>query len=551
MKGNYLILLVISLFIWFPGCSYDYDVVIKNGTVYDGSGKPGIVTDIGIRADTIAVIGELDTVSASAIIDAGGMAVAPGFINMLSWGNHTLLDDGRSMSDIKQGVTLEIFGEGTSMGPLNEEMQENRESQWSTLGGFLEYLTENGVSPNVASFVGATTIRINTIGRENRAPTPDELRQMQDLVHQAMKEGALGVGSSLIYAPAWFASTEELIALASASAEYDGTYISHIRSEGNQLIEAADEFFSIAAEAGTDAQIYHLKAAGKRNWDKLPVVLNKIDSLRKRGLNISANMYTYPAASTGLDATIPPSVQEGSAEDFIDRLKDPDIREKVVREIRNPQTEWENFYQLAESPENILLLEFKPDSLKKYTGKTLAEVSQIRGRDPVETILDLIIANGGDIGSVFFLMSEENVRKKIRLPYMSFGSDARSVAAEGETLQSSTHPRTYGTFARLLGKYVREEETIPLEEAVYRLTGLPAGNLKIKKRGYLLPGYFADIVIFDPETVEDRATYQEPHQYAVGVRHVFVNGIQVLQKGEHTGATPGRVVRGPGYQPMK
>ncbi|MFD2531927.1 N-acyl-D-amino-acid deacylase family protein [Gracilimonas halophila] len=527
----------------------DFDAIIQNGTIYNGTGDAPFTADIGIRADTIAAIGNLSSSDAPVIIDAEGLAVSPGFINMLSWANYSLLNDGRSMSNIKQGVTLEIFGEGSSMGPLNEEMQQNNERPWTTLGEYLEHLTEEqGVSTNVASFVGATTIRQHVIGSQNVAPTPDELKQMQQLVREAMEEGALGVGSSLIYAPAFFASTEELIALAEAAAEYDGTYISHIRSEGDDLLKATDELFTIATEAEIDAQIYHLKAAGKRNWDKLPVVLTKIDSLRNLGHNISANMYTYTAASTGLDATIPPTVQEGSYQDFINRLKQPEIREEVLASMRSPQTDWENFYQLADSPENILLVGFNEDSLKYLTGKNLAEISEMRNTDPAETIIDLIIQNDGDISSVFFLMSEENVRTKIKVPHMSFGSDARSVAAEGEVLESSTHPRTYGTFARLLGKYVRDENVIPLQEAIYRLTGLPAKNLKLQKRGYLREGYYGDIVIFDPATIEDKATFTQPHQYAVGVHHVFVNAVQVLKDGEHTGAMPGQVVRGPGWK---
>lgn len=533
----------------FAGCNHDYDVIIKNGTVYDGSGEAPVTADVGIKSDTIATIGDLSNQSADKVVDAEGMAVAPGFINMLSWANNTLLDDGRSMSDIKQGVTLEIFGEGSSMGPLTEKMRKERGVEWSTLGGFLEHLTDKGISPNVASFVGATTIRENVIGRENRAPTGEELDKMQQLVRQAMEEGALGVGSSLIYAPAWFADTDELIALSKAAAEYNGMYISHIRSEGNNLLEATDELFKIATEADIDAQIYHLKAAGRRNWNKLDKVLDKIDSLRSTGRNVAANMYTYTAASTGLDATVPPWVQEGSYNDFIKRLKDPDIRPKVEASMQADTTEWENFYQLAGSPENILLLEFSKDSLQKYNGQTLAEISKTRGTNPIATILDLIIANEADISSAFFVMSEENVEKKITQPYMSFGSDARSVAAEGKVLESSTHPRTYGTFARLLGKYVREQQVIPLKEAIYRLTGLPATNLKIdNKRGYLKKGYYADIVVFDPETIQDNATYKHPHQYATGVQDVFVNGQQVLEDGEHTGARPGQVVRGPGYE---
>jgi N-acyl-D-amino-acid deacylase len=544
IKPLYFLGLAITLFM-AASCTSDYDIIIQNGTVYDGTGNDPITADVGIKNDTIATIGDLESASAKTIIDAQGKAVAPGFINMLSWANYSLLSDGRSMSDIKQGVTLEIFGEGSSMGPLNEEMHDDE--PWKTLGGFLEHLTDQGVSPNVASFVGATTLRINVIGREDRAPTEDELNEMQQLVRQAMEEGALGVGSSLIYAPAWFADTDELIALSKAAAEYDGTYVSHIRSEGDNLLEATDEFFEIATQADIDAQIYHLKAAGEQNWNKLDTVFHKIDSLRSLDHNVSANMYTYTAASTGIDATTPPWAQEGSTADFIERLKDPEIRQKVEQEMASPKTDWENFYQLAGSPDNILLLEFDVDSLQKYTGQTLTEVSEQRGTDPISTILDLLIENGGDIGSVFFVMSEENVQRKIEQPYMSFGSDARSVAAEDKVLKSSTHPRTYGTFARLLGKYVRDQQVIPLQEAIYRLTGLPATNLKIENRGYLKEGYFADVVIFDPETITDKATFTDPHQYAEGVEHVFVNGQQVLKDGKHTGAMPGSVVRGPGY----
>lgn len=529
-------------------CNQDYDVIIRNGTVYDGTGNAAQNTDIGIRSDTIAAVGDLSSATAATVINAEGKAVAPGFINMLSWANYSLLADGRSMSNIKQGVTLEIFGEGSSMGPLNEEMQKEREVEWSTLGGYLEHLVDKGVSPNVASFVGATTIRVNVIGSQDREPTDKELAEMQQLVREAMEQGALGVGSSLIYAPAWFADTDELIALSKAAAEYDGMYISHIRSEGDNLLQATDEFFQIATGADIDAQIYHLKAAGEKNWHKLDRVFAKIDSLRSTGHNVSANMYTYTAASTGLDATMPPWAQEGSTADFLERLEDPDIRRKVEAEMRSPNTDWENYYQLAGSSENILLLEFDKDSLKHLNGQTLAEVSERRGTKPVPTIVDLIMENGGDIGSVFFVMSEDNIKRKIRQPYMSFGSDARSVAAEGDILESSTHPRTYGTFARLLGKYVRDEKVIPLNEAIYRLTGLPATNLKIKKRGFLKVGYFADVVVFDPETIQDNATYENPHQYAEGVQHVFVNGEQVLKDGEHTEAMPGQVVRGPGYK---
>lgn len=525
-----------------------YDVIIQNGTVYDGTGKPPVMADVGINSDTIATVGDLDTASAATVIDAEGMAVAPGFINMLSWANYSLLNDGRSMSNIKQGVTLEIFGEGSSMGPIPPDAADREDTEWQTLGEYLDYLVEKGVSTNVASFVGATTVRVHELGNANRAPTPEELNQMQDLVRQAMREGALGVGSSLIYPPAFFAKTEELIALARAAAEYNGMYISHLRSEGDNFLEAVDEFITIATEAGIDAEIYHLKAAGKQNWHKLDIVLSRIDSLRSEGHNISTNMYTYPAASTGIDATVPPWAQEGGRKQFWKRLKDPETREQILEEMRSTDTDWENFLQLAGSPDNVILLEFRADSLQQYTGMTLAEIATKRGTSPEETVLDLLQANGGDISSVFFVMSEENIRKKIQVPYMSFGSDARSVASEGNVLKSSTHPRTYGTFARLFGKYVREEGLISLEEAIYRLTGLPATNLKLKQRGRLATGYKADVVVFDPSTIQDKATYREPHQYAEGVHYVFVNGVQVLDEGEHTGETPGEVVRGPGYE---
>ena len=535
--------------ILITGCSHpvDYDIIIRNGLIYDGTGSAAQHLDIGIIGEKIDTLGDLSSSKAKTEIDATGMAVAPGFINMLSWAGYPLLKDGRSMSGIKQGVTLEIFGEGSSFGPINPEVQKTRDTPWLSFGEGMVHLENSGISPNVASFVGATTIRTHQLGGANRAPSKQELQNMEDLVRESMEEGALGVGSSLIYAPAFYAKTDELIALAKAAGEYDGMYTSHIRSEGDNFLEAFDEFLTISVEAGVDAEIYHLKAAGERNWNKLDKVIHKIDSLRAQGHHISTNMYTYTAASTGLDATMPPWVQEGSTKEFLARLQQPEIREKVLEEMNSSTNDWENFLQLAGNPENILLLEFTPDSLKKYVGKNLGEIAAERHSTPAETILDLMVANGGDIGSVYFLRSEGNVRKEIRLPYMAFGSDARSIAAEGENLESSTHPRTYGNFARLLGKYVREEHIIPLEEAIYRLTWMPAQRIKIKERGKLAPGFFADIVIFDPKTINDKATFTEPHQYAVGMKDVFVNGTQVLKDGTHTGAMPGKFVRGPGY----
>ena len=534
-----------------------YDVLIRGGTIYDGSGGPPRVADLAILGDSIAAIGDLRVAAARRTVDATGLAVAPGFINMLSWATESLLHDGRAQSDIRQGVTLEIFGEGSSMGPLNESMKvEMRESQgdlkfdvaWTTLGEYLEHLERRGVSVNVASFIGATTVRIHELGEIDRAPTPAELARMQALVRQAMEEGALGVGSSLIYAPAFYARTDELVALARAAAPYGGMYISHMRSEGNRLLEAVDELLTIARDGGVPAEIYHLKAAGRENWPKLDAVIRKVDSARAAGLRITADMYTYTAGATGLDAAMPPWVQEGGYIEWAERLRDPEIRERVAREMRTPTDEWENFFTAVESPEQIILVGFRNDSLKPLTGRTLGEVARMRGTSPEETAMDLVIQDGSRVGTVYFLMSEENVRRQVSIPWMSFGSDAGALAPEGAFLRSNPHPRAYGNFARLLGRYVRDEQLVPLEDAVRRLTSLPAQNLKLRRRGSLRTGYFADVVVFDPVRIRDHATFEQPHQYATGMRHVFVNGVQVLRDGEHTGATPGRVVRGPGWR---
>ncbi len=551
--------IVCGLMLLLGSCSsrVEYDVVIRGGTIYDGGGSPPFVGDLAIRGDTIAAIGSLGNARGRVEIDAAGLAVAPGFINMLSWATESLIADGRSQSDIRQGVTLEVFGEGWSMGPLNEAMKREMlerqgdikyEIPWTTLGEYLEYLIQRGVSTNVASFVGATTVRIHVLGYENRPPTPEEMERMRQLVRQAMEEGALGVGSSLIYAPAFYASTEELIELCKVAAEYGGMYISHIRSEGNRLLEAIDELIRIAREAKIPAEIYHLKAAGRANWPKLDEAIRRIEAARAQGLRITANMYPYTAGATGLNAAMPPWVQEGGHRAWIERLKNPAVRKRVLREMRTPTDQWENLYLMAGSPENVLLVSFKNEALKPLIGKTLAEVARLRGRSPEDTIIDLVIEDDSRVGAVYFLMSEENVRKQIALPWMSFGSDAESLAPEGVFLKSNPHPRAYGTFARVLGRYVREEKIIPLEEAIRRMTSLPAENLKLDRRGRLKVGYFADVVIFDPAKIQDHATYERPHQYATGVIHVFVNGVQVLKDGEHTGATPGRVVRGPGYK---
>ncbi|MCB9301153.1 MAG: D-aminoacylase [Lewinellaceae bacterium] len=552
----FLILMVAAGLVSCTEAPREYSLIIRNALIYDGSGSAPVPGDIAINGDTIVALGALGNAWAKEELDAGGLAVSPGFINMLSWATESLIEDGRGMSDIKQGVTLEIMGEGWSMGPLSDTMKVlsvkeqgdiKYDIQWTTLGEYLQYLEEKGVSPNVASFVGATTLRIHEIGFDNRPPSSEELERMRSLARQAMEEGALGIGSSLIYAPAFYAGTEELIELCKVAGEYDGMYITHMRSEGNQLLEAIDEVIRIAKAAGVPAEIYHLKAAGQNNWPKMALAIQKIDSARAAGIRISTDMYNYIAGATGLDASMPPWVQEGGLEAWARRLQDPAIRKKVAAEMKTDAQDWENLYFSAGSAENVLLVEFKNDSIKPYTGKTLAEVAAIRGKSPEETAMDLVVEDGSRVGTVYFLMSEENVRKQIALPYMSFGSDAGALAAEGVFLKSNPHPRAYGNVARLLGKYVREEKVIPLEDAIRKLTAQPASNLKIARRGLLKPGYFADIVIFDPASIQDHATFEKPHQYASGVRHVFVNGVQVLKDGEHTGAKPGRFVKGPGW----
>jgi N-acyl-D-amino-acid deacylase len=533
-----------------------YDVIIRNGLVYDGSGSPAVATSVAIRGERIAALGPLDAATAATVVDAKGLAVAPGFINMLSWADEPLLVDGRSQSDIRQGVTLEVFGEGTSMGPLTPAMKEEQLAgqgdlkyviDWTSLGEYLEGLQRKGISANIASFVGATTVRIHEIGYADREPSPDELQRMKELVRQGMRDGAFGVGSSLIYAPAFYAKTPELIELARAAGEFGGMYISHMRSEGARLLEAIDELIQIAREAKVPAEIYHFKAAGKPNWEKTEAAIARIEAARKEGLRITADVYTYPAGATGLNATMPPWVQEGGFDQWVARLKDPAIRARVKREMTAPTDRWENFF-VGAGPDGILLSGFKSDALKPLTGKTLTEVAKMRGKPPEDTAMDLVIEDGSRVEAVYFLMSEDNLRKKLRLPWVSFASDAGSLAAEGPFLKSNPHPRAYGNFVRWLGRYVRDEKIVPLAEAIRRLTTLPAGNLGIKDRGRIADGYFADVVVFDPATVQDHATYEKPHQYATGVVHVFVNGRQVLAHGQHTGATPGRVVRGPGYR---
>ncbi len=546
----------IPLLALLTACTAEYDVVIRGGMIYDGSGNPATVGDVAIIDDSIVQVGGAVQGRGRIEVDATDQAVAPGFINMLSWATESLIEDGRSLSDIRQGVTLEVFGEGWSEGPLNETMKEDGVEQqgdikydieWTTLGEYLEHLVARGISTNVASFVGATTVRIHEIGYQDRAPTPDQLDRMRALVRQGMEDGALGLGSSLIYAPAFYASTSELVELGKVAAAYDGMYISHMRSEGNRLLEAVDELLTISREAGIRAEIYHLKAAGQSNWPKMDQVIDKVEQARAAGMEITADMYNYPAGATGLNASMPPWVQEGGLKSWIERLKDPQIRTRVMREMKQSADDWENLYHATGSPDNILLVGFKQDSLKPLTGKTLSEVAAMRGKSPEETAIDLVIADDSRVGTVYFLMSEDNIKKQITLPWVSFGSDAGSMAPEGVFLQSNPHPRGYGNFARLLGEYVRDQNVIPLEEAIRRLTTLPAHNLRLRRRGALEPGYYADVVVFDPQEIQDHATFDEPHQLSTGVVHVFVNGQHVLQDGEHTGALPGQVVRGPGW----
>ncbi|HLZ89905.1 MAG TPA: D-aminoacylase [Puia sp.] len=533
-----------------------YDTIIRQGTIYDGSGNKPFTGDIAIQGDTIAAIGDLSGAVATNTIDAKNKAVSPGFIDLQSQSMESLIQDGRSLGAIKQGVTLEIFGEGFSEGPFTDTMKKIEQQQegdikynveWTTLKDYLEYLQKRGVSTNVASFVGAATIRENFLGYANRAPDSSEQRRMNDLVRKAMEDGALGIGSALIYAPGVYAATPELIDLCKTAAPYGGVYISHIRSEGNRLLEAADELIRISRDAHIPAIFYHLKAAGRPNWHKLDSLTAKIDSARKTGLDITACMYTYTAGATGFDAAMPPAVQEGGLDKWISRLKDPVIRKKVIREMSTPTKDWENLY-LGAGADNIICTGFKQDSLKYLTGKRLSEIAKMRHTTPEETIIDLVIADHSRVEVIYFLMSEENVKKEISLPYMAFGSDEASMAPEGVFLRSSCHPRAYGNFARLLGHYVRDEKLIPLEEAIHKLSGMPAGWLHLKKRGLLKTGNFADVVVFDPAAIKDNSTYEKPHQLATGVQEVFVNGTQVLKAGTHTGAKPGRAVFGPGYK---
>jgi len=554
-------LILTATFVASPALAAEQvDLLIQNGVIYDGSGRDPIKGDVAVRDGRVVAVGKLTDYQAKQKLDAKGLAIAPGFINTLSWATESLIHDGRAMSDIKQGVTLEIFGEGTSMGPVNDQIRKEMiktqtdihyDVTWNTLGEYLEFITKKGISPNVASFIGAATVRENVVGYENRAPTPEELTRMQELVRQAMREGALGVGSSLIYAPASYAKTDELIAITKAAGEFGGAYISHMRSEGDRFLEALDELLLIAKEAKVPAQVYHLKAAGQKNWPKMQQAIDKIEAARKSGLKITADMYSYTAGATGLDAAMPTWVQEGGIDAWIERLKKPEIRARVLKEMRDPKADFESLLLAAGSADRVLLIGFKTEKLKPLTGKTLAQVAKMRGVSPEDAAIDLVIEDRTRVSTAYFLMSEENVKLGLSQPWVNIDSDAEAPASEGPFLLSNPHPRAYGTFARFLGHYVRDQKVTTLQDAIRRLTSLPATTFKLKNRGCLQADCFADIVIFNAATIKDHATFEKPHQYATGVQHVFVNGVQVLRDGEHTGAKPGQVVRGPGYGPTK
>ncbi len=553
------LLLIFAIVTLLFGCSnhVTYDTIIRNGMIYDGLGGEPYQADIGINADTIAFIGDLKGSKGKNEFDVNGMSVAPGFINMLSWATESLIEDGRSQSDIQQGVTTEVMGEGWSMGPLNPTMKTELkngqgdikfEVSWNTLGEYLQHLQNKGVSCNVASFIGATTARIYVMGEDDRDPTPAEMDSMKALVRYAMEEGAMGVASSLIYPPAFYAKTNELIELCKAASPYNGLYISHLRSEGNNFLEALEELMTIAKQANIAAEVYHLKAAGKDNWSKMDSAIRRIERARKEGLKITTDMYNYEAGATGLTSAFPPSLQNGGFDKLHARLQDPAIRQQMKIAMNTNATTWENLYYSAGSPDKVILIEFTKDSLKKYNGKSLSEVAKLRGQTVEDCAMDLIVEDSSRIGTAYYMMSETNMKKQMALPYMSFGSDAGSYTNEGVFLKSSTHPRAYGNVARLLGKYVRDEKVMPLQEAIYKISNLPATNLKLVKRGQLKVGYFADIVVFDLAKVQDYSTFENPHQYSKGMQYVWVNGLQVLRDGEHTNATPGRFLKGPGVK---
>ena len=547
-----------------PGCVSNpdrqtYDVIIRGGMVYDGSGSSPRSADVALVADRIAEVGDLEGTRGDVVIDATGLAVAPGFINMMSHTWETLIEDGRAQSVIRQGVTTEVFGEGWSIGPLNDKLKKQvvedqtgirYDVSWTSFGEGMEFLEQHGIAPNVVAFVGASTVRTHVLGYADRAPSPEELEEMRALVRAAMRDGAAGVGALLVSAPGYYAETEELIALARVAGEFGGSYISHMRSEGDYLIEAVEESIRIAREAGVPAEIYHLKAVGPRNWHKLEEAIRTIEAARSEGIEVTADVYVYNAAYSPLETTMPPWVQEGGFDAWAERLRDPETRARVRREMRQPGDGWENLY-FASGPEKVVFAVFQTEALKPLMGKTLAEVAAARGTSPEDTLMDLVIEDGSNVFSIFYPMSEQNIRRKIAVPWVSFCAAGFAMSTESSLARSGMHPRSYGNFARLLGKYVREEGIVPLEEAIRRLTSQPAANLKLADRGLLAPGKFADLVVFDPATVQEHATFDDPHRYSTGMSHVFVNGEHVLKDGEPTETLPGRFLRGPGWQGVR
>jgi N-acyl-D-amino-acid deacylase len=553
---NLVIFLAIIIFSASCGQQTTYDTIIRNGTVYDGNGGAPLTADIGINADTIAFIGDLKNATAKNEVDAKGKAVAPGFINMMGHSEESLFEDGRAQSDVRQGVTTEIFGE-FSMGPLNAKTKaqlQNAQSDikykvsWNTLGEYMNTLEQKGIAVNIASFVGSGVVRQYVLGEDNKAPTPAQLDSMKLLVEAAMQQGALGLTNALIYPPDFFAKTDELIALSKVASKYGGTYTSHMRSEGNKFLEAVEELITISKEANIPAEIFHLKAAGKNNWAKMDSAIRRVESARKEGMDITADMYTYTAGATGMTSAFPPSLQDGGFDKLWQRLHDPAIRSQMIKAMNTDAADWENLYYGAGGADHILLLGFKQDSLKKFTGKTLAEAAKIRGTSPEETAMNLIIQDSTRVGVAYFLMSEENVKKQVALPWVSFGSDEAAYTTEGNFLKSNAHPRAYGNFAKVLGKYCRDEKALTLSQAIAKLAKLPATHLKLQKRGELKVGYYADVVVFDPATIQDHSTFEKSHQYATGVTEVFVNGTQVLKNGEPLKAAGGRFLKGPGFK---
>jgi N-acyl-D-amino-acid deacylase len=534
-----------------------FDLILRNGNVYDGSGGPPFVADVAVSGDRIARVGGLDGAHAATEIDAAGMAVAPGFVNMLSHSYASMLQDGRSLAELKQGVTLQIFGEGFSMGPQTPAMRESARKagaeaaipydvDWWSLADYLSYAERKGIAQNVASYIGATTLRVYAVGQDDRPATDAEMDVMRGLVRDEMSAGALGIGASLMYPPAFYASTEELIELCRASAPFQGKYIAHMRDEGDRLLEAVDEHLRIGREGGVPAEIWHLKASGVENWDKLDRVIETVEAARAGGEPVSADMYTYTAGGTGLASIIPPWFHDGGPRKLLERLDDPVARADMRTAIETSRDGWENLYAQAAGPENLLIVGVRKDEHSRYRGMNLRAIGEAMGLHPIDAALELIRRDRSRVETVYFMMTEDNVRRQIALPWVAFGSDASSMAAEGAFLRNSAHPRAYGNFARLLGHYVRDERVVPLEEAIRRLTRFPCENLGLAGRGRIEPGCFADVVVFDPATIADRSTYQEPHRYAVGVRDVVVNGAVTLRDGEFAGSLAGRAIYGPG-----